>query len=213
MITPPESIVKAALSFILAIALCFGTTNSEAKTHRHHRHTGITTTHQTVDIYVYGMMTLDYQLLHNIYIINSMHAGDTLIMHIDSGGGLVVTVDWYVQAIHKKHLHWIASVDNGALAASAAGVLSMDADEVYYAPTAVFMAHMVFFYDPMGNKVVEPSESRYLLSKCCHAVITPDEMVMILEDGQLWLKGKYVILRLKAAHAKQYSNNKYSLGN
>lgn len=139
-----------------------------------------------------GPMYINKQFIANMYIIRTLPKGSTVILSIDSPGGLVFVEESYLDALRSRDIKIIAYVCSNCMAASAAGILALEADRIVFEKSAVFMAHAIRAGDMMLGK-----ETYYKLMACCRNVLTLREIKDITHGAEVWLTGFQVMRRLE----------------
>lgn len=104
---------------------------------------------KTYDIPVYG--EVNNLMVENIKtILEKVHDGDTLVLHIDSGGGDLYSAISIINSLKTKKVYIISKVER--YSASAATLITFTANRVETSKFAIFIFHVVRITDALGKE-------------------------------------------------------------
>lgn len=133
--------------------------------------------------------------------INNLAPGQVLHLKITSYGGEVAPTIALITALQNTKGHVIAEVDG--MAASAAGIILMYIPEVHASKNSMVLFHEAAM-DIGGARVVgtDPFSlfTNDLIKNTLAGMLTPEELKVITDGGDLWLDGQAAAERINAYH-------------
>ena len=136
----------------------------------------------------------------SIIILNKLTKNDVIIIQINSPGGSVLEEIKISKAIHNTKGKVVAVV--GSQAASAAGFIMFQADEIYVKEYSLILIHPVWYYNDNSETVICDDQHKkvgdcptwfaYLISKLntLSSYLTSEERSRVLNGNDVIILGK-----------------------
>lgn len=133
--------------------------------------------------------------------IRNAYQGDDVIIHINSGGGVIDTALQMLRCISETTAHVTCSVEGSCM--SAATMIFLAGDTLLISPHSLFMFHNYSggtfgkggeMYD---NVVFEREWSRRFLQDIYKNFLTDQEIQAMLDNKDIWMHSEEVIERCK----------------
>lgn len=138
--------------------------------------------------------------------INSAHPGDTIVLHLNTPGGVVDSGIAIRNAIRNTDATVIGKLSGTV--ASAGTMIALACDELEISPNLSFMCHEVSvagiggkFSDVKTMQNFYEKQFKALSNDVYTGFLTPEELVEMTDGKELWYDGAEVLAKWTAMHA------------
>jgi len=142
----------------------------------------------------------EYNQLCNI--LNSAHTGDTVTIHINSGGGYVDSGFMIIDAI--KNSNAVVTAKLSGTVASVATIITLSCHHVVIADYVQFMIHNYSGgaqgkgHEMKAQMAFTDSELNKAFAEIYGGFLTEDEMASVIDGADIWIGKKETLARLAA---------------
>lgn len=151
------------------------------------------------ELYLSGAIETPELYIDWMDVIRNASPNDEIVIHINSGGGVIDTALQMLRCISETHAHVTCSVEGSCM--SAATMIFLAGDTLQVSPHSLFMFHNYSggtfgkggeMYD---NVVFEREWSRRFLQDIYKNFLTEQEIQAMLDNKDIWMHSEEVVER------------------